>query len=299
MTGPGDMWNQAAAKWSDTIAQVGDDDWDKSTTCGEWTVRELVDHAMHWQGMGGSVLGAGTAPGQDWSEVQPAMAAALQDPANFEGNVEEFGNMPRQGVAGLVIADLLLHSWDLARSIGADDNFMMFHAEGHPLAVQPSGERKLEKGDLILAEMTPSYRGQFSQICRTACVGEPTNEQQEKYNLVVTAMKNGIGRAKAGVPMKEICLGVDEVLCDNGYAAYCAPPYMNRRGHGLGIASMAPGNVSLNNETILEDGMFFVVHPNQYIPEVGYLLCGEPIIVRENGADVLTKNRAALGAIPL
>jgi Xaa-Pro dipeptidase len=186
-----------------------------------------------------------------------------------------------------------------SRAIGSDDNFMMLHAEGHPLAVQPSGERKLEKGDLILAEMTPSYRGQFSQICRTVCVGEPTAQQREKYDLVVTAMMNGISRAKAGVPMKDICLGVDEVLCDNGYAEYCAPPYMNRRGHGLGIASMAPGNVSLNNETILEDGMFFVVHPNQYIPEVGYLLCGEPIIVREDGADVLTKNRAAMGTIPL
>ncbi len=188
---------------------------------------------------------------------------------------------------------------NFSRSMGADDNFMMFHAEGHPLAVQPSGERKLEKGDLILAEMTPSYRGRFSQICRTACVGEPTGEQQEKYNLVVGAMMSGIGRAKAGVPMKEICLGVDEVLCGNGYAEYCAPPYMNRRGHGLGIASTAPGNVSLNNEAVLEDGMFFVVHPNQYIPEVGYLLCGEPIVVRDGGADVLTRNRAALDAIPL
>ena len=77
MNGPGDVWNQAAEKWSATIAQVGDDDWAKSTPCGEWTVQELVDHAMHWQGMGGSVFGAGTAPGQDWAEVQPALSAAL------------------------------------------------------------------------------------------------------------------------------------------------------------------------------------------------------------------------------
>ena len=121
MNGPADVWNMAAQKWSDTIAQVGDDDWGKSTPCGQWTVQELVDHAMHWQGMGGSVLGAGTAPGQDWAEVQPALSAALADPANLEGTVEAFGNMPKQGIAGLIIADLLVHSWDLARSIGADE----------------------------------------------------------------------------------------------------------------------------------------------------------------------------------
>jgi Xaa-Pro dipeptidase len=186
-----------------------------------------------------------------------------------------------------------------SRSLGADDNFMMFHAEGHPLAVQPSGERKLEKGDLILAEITPSFHGQFAQICRTACLGEPTDQQVEKHDLVVRAMMNGINRGKPGVLMKEICLGVDEVLCDNGYAEYCAPPYMNRRGHGLGVSSTEPGNVSLKNETILNDGMFFVVHPNQYIPEVGYLLCGEPIVIRDPVPDILTEDRAVLGTIDI
>ena len=182
-----------------------------------------------------------------------------------------------------------------SRSLGADDNFMMFHAEAHPLAVQPSGERKLEKGDLILAEITPSYRGQFSQICRTAALGTPTDEQSEKYALVVRAMNNGIAAARPGVPMKDICLGIDAVLRDAGYGEYCEPPYMNRRGHGLGITSTAPGNVALKNETILEDGMFFVVPPNQYIPETGYFLCGEPILIRQLSAEILTTSRAALG----
>ncbi|NQV56562.1 MAG: aminopeptidase P family protein, partial [Rhodospirillales bacterium] len=183
-----------------------------------------------------------------------------------------------------------------SRSIGADDNFMMFHAEGHPLAVQPSGERRLEADDLILAEITPSYKGQFSQICRTLCLGEPTDIRAEKYDLLVRAMNNGIAQAIPGRPMKDICIGIDEILREEGYAEYCEPPYMNRRGHGLGITSTAPGNVALNNETILEDGMFFVVHPNQYLPEVGYFLCGEPIVIRAPEAEILTQERAVLGS---
>jgi Xaa-Pro dipeptidase len=186
-----------------------------------------------------------------------------------------------------------------SRTIGADDNFMMFHAEAHPLAVQPSGERELEIGDLILAEITPSYRGQFSQICRTACLGPPTDEQSEKYALVARAMNNGIAAARPGVPMKDICLGIDEVLRDAGYGEYCEPPYMNRRGHGLGVTSTAPGNVALRNETILEDDMFFVVHPNQYIPETGYFLCGEPILIQQPSAEILTADRAVLGTIEI
>ncbi len=120
MNGIGDVWGMAADKWDEVIAQVGDDDWEKGTPCDDWSVRELVDHAMFWQGRGAGVFGADVAEGADWAEVKPALAAALADPANLEGTAEALGGVPKQAVAGLIIADLLVHSWDLATSIGAD-----------------------------------------------------------------------------------------------------------------------------------------------------------------------------------
>ena len=121
MSDIGDIWRQAAGKWSEVAAQIIEDDWDRATTCDEWTVRELVDHAMHWQGMGGGILGAGTASGDDWATIEPKLSAAFDDPSNLEGSAEQLGGMPKQQVAGLLIGDLLLHAWDLARSIGADE----------------------------------------------------------------------------------------------------------------------------------------------------------------------------------
>jgi uncharacterized protein (TIGR03086 family) len=121
MNGPADIWRQAADKYDAVIAEVGDDQWDLPTTCDGWTVRELVEHTMHWQAQGGSVLGAGTSPGDDWADVRPALSAALDDPSNLEGNAEAMGGMPKHQVLGFVIGDLLIHSWDLARSIGADE----------------------------------------------------------------------------------------------------------------------------------------------------------------------------------
>ena len=121
MSGPGDIWRQAAGKWTEVSTQIGDDQWELPTTCEGWTVRDLVDHAMHWQAMGGGMLGAGTSPGQDWSVIEAALSAALDDPSNLEGSAPEFDDMPKHQVLGFVIGDLLIHSWDLARSIGADD----------------------------------------------------------------------------------------------------------------------------------------------------------------------------------
>jgi Xaa-Pro aminopeptidase len=53
----------------------------------------------------------------------------------------------------------------------------------------------------------------------------------------------------------------------------------------------------LDNDIILEEGMLFVIHPNQYIPETGYLLCGEPVVITSSGAKALTKRRPALDVI--
>ena len=59
------------------------------------------------------------------------------------------------------------------KKLGAEDNFLLMSASQHNLAVRAAGERVLDVGDIILSEITPCYRGQFVQICRTTVIGEP------------------------------------------------------------------------------------------------------------------------------
>lgn len=186
---------------------------------------------------------------------------------------------------------------DYMAVLGADDNFLMLSASPHNHAVMPSTGRLLSEGDIIIAEMTPCYQGQFSQICRTAILGDAGETLCQKYALVVEAMRHGVAAAVPGARMADVCRAIDTVLEAEGYGEYCHPPYIRRRGHGLGIGSVAPGNVSLNNEIELEEDMFFVIHPNQYLPETGYLLCGEPTRVAQGGGAALTQRMARLDSI--
>jgi len=55
--------------------------------------------------------------------------------------------------------------------------------------------------------------------------------------------------------------------------------------------------VSLDNDVLLKPGMVFMVHPNQYLPETGYLLCGEPVMIMPEGAQPLTRACAALAEV--
>jgi len=183
------------------------------------------------------------------------------------------------------------------KTLGAEDNFLMLCAGSHNPAVQPSSGRRLEAGDIILAEITPSYMGQMAQICRTAVIGPASASLKRSYDLVVRSMEEGIAAAVAGATMADVCRAIDSVLEAKGYGEYCHPPHIRRRGHGLGFGSNLPGDVSVENAMILEAGMFFVIHPNQYLPETGYLLCGEPVLITANGAEVLSEHRASLAEI--
>ena len=98
--------------------------------------------------------------------------------------------------------------------------------------------------------------------------------------------------------MGDACEGIDRVLSAEGYAEFCKPPYIRRRGHGLGFGSMLPGDVRTDNLTTLKPNMFFVIHPNQYLPETGYMMCGDPVRVSETGVEVMSKDIAELATIP-
>jgi Xaa-Pro aminopeptidase len=115
----------------------------------------------------------------------------------------------------------------------------------------------------------------------------------------VQAMEAGFAAAQPGAAMADVCRAINAVLEAQGYGEFCHPPHIRRRGHGLGFGSILPGDVALDNAIVLEPDMLFMIHPNQYLPETGYLLCGEPAVMTPQGARALTAQQAALAEIPL
>jgi Xaa-Pro dipeptidase len=183
------------------------------------------------------------------------------------------------------------------KKLGAEDNFLLLSASQHNLAVRAAGERILDVGDIILSEITPCYRGQFAQICRTTVLGAPRPVIGEKFAILQDAMGEGLHAGRAGATVADVTRAINGVIAKSGYGDYCRPPYMRVRGHGLGITSDRPGDIVDSNQRVLESGMVFVMHPNQYIPESGYLMCGEPVVVTDSGARSLSARPAALDVI--
>ena len=175
------------------------------------------------------------------------------------------------------------------QALGSEDNFGLMSAGSHNVAIRAATDRKLEVGDVIVGEITPCYRGYFAQLCRTLILGEPSPLQRDKYDLLLRAQAAGLSVAKSGLPSSGIAKAVNDVIAAAGYGEFCRQPYMRTRGHGLGMGGVVPYDVTEDSSPLLETDMTMVIHPNQYIPETGYMMLGDTVVIEANGPRSLTE----------
>ena len=81
-------------------------------------------------------------------EKRQARIAANRNPEAFR---QALGGTPKPAVAGLITADLLVHSWDLAQSIGADATLPEVAAESTLMGLQRLPEEMLRSENMFAA----------------------------------------------------------------------------------------------------------------------------------------------------
>jgi Xaa-Pro aminopeptidase len=185
----------------------------------------------------------------------------------------------------------------LLRELGSEDNFVLVAASQLNRSVHPPSERIIAQGDVLLAEISPSVGGVFTQICRSVSIGTPGPRLREDFELLDRAFGAGLEACVPGRPVSGAALAMDGVLTEGGFGDYCRPPFMRARGHGLGIGSVLPGDVNKNSGLTFCKGDYFVLHPNQFLPTSGYLLCGEPLVLEDHGARELSSRRGTLAVL--
>ncbi len=196
---------------------------------------------------------------------------------------------------GITEYELLAEMEFSMRMAGADDNFNLISSGTYNYAMHSPTDRRLREGDIIIAEISPVVDGQVIQICRTVYLGKRNTTLSEKYDILVRALKESLNTIRPGRPASSIAISMNKIISEAGYSKYCYPPYMRARGHGMGVGSIAPGGVIDEDTSIpFEKGQVVVVHPNQYIPETGYLACGETILVTEDGMERLIESETKL-----
>lgn len=120
-----DRYRRLADHFSTVVGAVPADAWDRPSPCEGWTAEQVLGHAADSQH--GFLQRFEVAPAIDglstveqWSAVRDAMQAGLDDPATAATEYDGmFGRTTfAETVDQFMCADLVVHSWDIARATG-------------------------------------------------------------------------------------------------------------------------------------------------------------------------------------
>jgi Xaa-Pro dipeptidase len=176
------------------------------------------------------------------------------------------------------------------RHEGAEDHFMLIASGGKDtMAMSPPKDKEIRFGELVLTEVTPQYQGYWTQICRSVAMGEISKEMQRSHDIFYRATEEALKIAKPGVPITKLAEIQNRVFTEEGFGEYTSLKWTRSRGHGQGLHLDEPPLIEEGNEMVLQKGMVIIIHPNTYLPLAGYMVFGDPTLIKDDGPEILTK----------
>jgi uncharacterized protein (TIGR03086 family) len=132
------LFRRAADGFGRHVHVVGDAQWHDPTPCADWDVRTLVNHVTVEQLWAPPLVGGASAvdigdaydgdqlgddPRATWNAAVQASADAFGASGALDGTVVlSAGRKPTAEYCWEMTTDALIHAWDLARGIGADES---------------------------------------------------------------------------------------------------------------------------------------------------------------------------------
>ncbi|MER5387564.1 TIGR03086 family metal-binding protein [Saccharopolyspora sp. NPDC002686] len=124
--------------FADLVGSVEPEQWTAPTPCADWDVRALVSHLVQANVIYRMLLHGGTSdefltireqnslgddPAGLFRTAAEECLAAFAEPGALDGEVDyPFGPADGRKLLGLLIADTVVHTWDLARATGEPED---------------------------------------------------------------------------------------------------------------------------------------------------------------------------------
>lgn len=122
-------------------------------------------------------------------------------------------------------------------------------------------DKRVENGEFVLMDFGAVYNGYHSDMTRTVCVGEPTDEMKKVYEIVLEAQKKALLTARAGITGSELDSAARRIIEGNGYGS-C---FGHSLGHGVGMEIHEYPNAAPKSNAVLRENEVITVEPGIYI----------------------------------
>ena len=169
-------------------------------------------------------------------------------------------------------------NWVAGPIVASGPNSALPHA-------RPSA-RPLGLGEPITVDMGCLVDGYHSDLTRTFVLGHTDAKFEEIYSLVLKAHQTCEEGVRAGMVTKAIDALARDVIEAAGYGE----AFGHSLGHGVGLAIHEAPWARRTGEDTVSDGMTLTVEPGVYLPGWGGVRIEDTIVIREHGAEVLTRS---------
>ncbi len=147
------------------------------------------------------------------------------------------------------------------------------------------GDRVIREGDFVTMDFGCLKNGYCSDMTRTVAIGSATEEMKNVYDVVLRAQLAGIKAARAGVLGRDIDAAARKVIDEAGFGAYFGHGF----GHCLGLEIHEAPYAGPKGDKPMPAGSVSSAEPGIYLPGRFGVRIEDVMILRENGAEVITR----------
>ena len=141
----------------------------------------------------------------------------------------------------------------------------------------------MPKGETVGFDVGVSYKGYWSDLARTASVGEPSTELDEFYAWMMELRHNCNMQLTAGKAPADVIAVCDRMLGERGLKTMG----VGRVGHGVGVETTEYPSLAAFEEIAFEPGMVFACNPN-FANHMGFINAEDNWAITAGDPDLLS-----------
>lgn len=155
--------------------------------------------------------------------------------------------------------------------IGSGPNSASPHHSGN--------DRVIGEGDAMVFDWGGLINDYYSDVTRSAHIGQPSDEYRKVYAIVDDANQATFEAVKPGIELQELDRAARRLITEAGYGEY----FVHRVGHGLGLEIHEEPFLVEGNTLPLQEGMVFSDEPGIYMAGKFGVRIEDAVVCEANG----------------